>query len=73
MGAVSIGVPLLADGSRFDVLNPQGGDLAEAETGAHHHAQKVTGVLSHEGVGEGLELGLSEPGPFGLLRLDGGP
>jgi hypothetical protein len=73
----ALAVPRLADDEcalgEVDVLNPQGGDLAKAETGAHHHAQEVAGVLSHEGVGEGLELGFGEPGPLGLLRLDGGP
>ena len=73
----ALAVPRLADAEcafgEVDVLNPQGGDLAKAQTGAYHHAQEVAGVLSHEGVGEGLELGLGEPGPLGLLRLDGGP
>ena len=73
----ALAVPRLADDEcalgEVDVLNPQGGDLAKAETGAHHHSQEVSGVISNEGVGEGLELGLGEPGPLGLLRLDGGP
>jgi hypothetical protein len=72
----ALAVPGLADAEcalgEVDVLNPQGGDLAKAQAGAHHHAKEVAGVFSHEGVGEGLELGLGEPGPFGLLRLDGG-